>query len=416
MNIVDINLIKQIYGADNTELHIERINNLINFYNNTFSKKDDINIFSVSGRIEVSGNHTDHQLGNVLCASISMDKLCVCSKRNDNLIILHSEGYEPLTVDVIDTAYRKEEENTSLALIRGVCNRFKEKGYTLGGFSACVASNVPGGSGMSSSASFEGLVGNILNYFYCDKKESQVEIAKTGQYAENVYFGKPSGLMDQIACVVGGFVHIDFYDKENPIIEKIDSTIISNDYDICIIDTGDKHNDLTDEYANITKEMLEVANYFGETYLSRVSEEDFIANIPNLRKTISDRAVVRALHFFTDNNHVKMQVEALKNKNVEEFLSLVNASGNSSVLNLQNIFSTKEVEVQGSTLVISLCKKFLNGKGAVRIHGGGFGGTVQAFVPRAMTNEFKEKMEKVVGKNKCYVLSIRNIEGTRIEQ
>lgn len=407
-------ILQKIYQTTDTARYLSRIEALKQTFAQNFDENQEISVFSVAGRIEVAGNHTDHQLGKVLCASINLDTLAACSKREDTVIRLISEGYGETTLDVASTEYVKEEENSTIALIRGVCNKIKMLGYEIGGFNAYVTSDVLGGSGMSSSASFEGLIGNIINNFYCNSEIEQVELAKIGQYAENVYFGKLSGLMDQIACVLGGFVYINFYDNENPIIEKIDSTVISNDYDICIIDTGDSHGDLSDEYSNITREMRTVADFFGQKHLSRVDEDEFYKNIPEIRKITSDRAVTRAIHFFDDNRCVELQKNALKSGNIDEFLRLVTSSGQSSMANLQNIFSCAEPHIQGSTLVLSLCRRFLEGKGAYRIHGGGFGGTVQAFVPKDMTGEFKAKIENITGKDTCYVLSIRSIEATKI--
>ncbi len=409
-----LNKLKEIYSTNDISSYVDRIENAKNSFNETFKSKENLEVFSVSGRIEIGGNHTDHQLGKVLCASINLDTLAVCQKRNDTTVRLFSEGYGETTLDVSDTAYIKEEENKTIGLIRGVCNKFKEKGYNIGGFNAYVTSDVLSGSGMSSSASFEGLLGNILNTYFANEQETQVEIAKTGQYAENVYFGKPSGLMDQIGCVIGGFVYIDFYDKENPVIEKIDASVISNDYDICIIDTGDAHDDLTDEYSFVTEEMGKVSAFFGETHLSRVNECEFYAKIGEIRKVAGDRAIVRAIHFFEDNRHVELQVKALKEKNVNEFLRLVNASGYSSVANLQNIFACKEPHIQGSSIILALCKKFLKGNGACRIHGGGFGGTIEAFVPKNMSTSFKVAIENIIGVGNCHVVQIRNVSATKI--
>lgn len=415
VNDVDYNeKLKNIYESEDISFYENRINSLQQKYNDIFSEKDETNICSVAGRIEVGGNHTDHQLGKVLCASINLDTLAVYSGNSDNVITIHSEGYAPVSVYISSTEPIKDEENTTTALIRGVCHKLKEKGYNIGGFNAVVTSNVLQGSGMSSSASFEGIIGIILNDLYCNAEVDLVEIAKIGQFAENVYFGKPSGLMDQIACVLGGFVYIDFYDQENPVIEKIDSTILSKDYDVCIITTGDSHDDLTDEYADITVEMSKVSNFFGETHLSRVDEDEFYAKIPEIRKNIGDRGIVRAIHFFEDNKRVEIQKEALKNKDLETFFALVRRSGRSSVANLQNIYTSKDPKVQGSSIVLALCYRLLGARAAFRIHGGGFGGTVQAFVPKEKTKSFKEEIEKVMGEGSCNVVSIRNISATVI--
>lgn len=407
--------LQKIYECEDISIYQDRINALQEKYNNIFSADDDTSIYSVAGRIEVGGNHTDHQLGKVLCASINLDTLAIYAKNNDNIITIHSEGYSPISVHISSTEPVKSEENTTTALIRGVCHKLKEKGYNIGGFNGVVTSNVLQGSGMSSSASFEGIIGTILNDLYCNSEVDLVEIAKIGQFAENVYFGKPSGLMDQIACVLGGFVYIDFYDKENPVIEKIDSSILSKDYDVCIISTGDSHDDLTDEYADITVEMGKVSNFFGVEHLSRVDEDEFYKNVAEMRKTIGDRAVVRSIHFFEDNKRVELQKDALKNNDLKTFFALVRRSGRSSVANLQNIYSDKEPEIQGSSIVLALCYRLLGARGAFRIHGGGFGGTVQAFVPKDKTKSFKEEIEKVMGEGSCNIVSIRNISATTIQ-
>lgn len=405
--------LNQIYVCPDITKYQERINN----YQEAFTKRfgnTETSVYSVAGRIEVGGNHTDHQLGKVLCASINLDTLAVCAKTDDNTITIKSDGYEEIAVNISSTDIVPNEKNTTIALIRGVCNKLKEMGYSIGGFNAIVTSDVLTGSGMSSSASFEGLLGVVLNEFYCDNKVDLVEIAKIGQYAENVYFGKPSGLMDQIACVMGGFVYIDFYDKEKPVIETIDSSFLSEKYDVCIVDTGDSHDDLTHEYADIITEMGQIAGFFDEEYLSRVDENQFYRSIKKLKAQFGDRAVLRAMHFFDDNRNVENQRNALKNQDVDTFLALVLASGRSSVSQLQNIYSTTVPSVQGASLILALCKKILGNHGAYRIHGGGFGGTVQAFVPKVLTKTFKEEVEAIMGQGACHVVSVRSICATKI--
>lgn len=401
--------LNQIYACPDITKYQERIDSLIKRLGS-----DDVFVYSVAGRIEVGGNHTDHQLGKVLCASINLDTLAACEKTDNNIITIKSEGYDEIVVDITNTDMVETEKNTTIALVKGVCNKLKEKGYIVGGFNAVVTSDVLTGSGMSSSASFEGLLGVVLNDFYCHNEVELVEIAKIGQYAENVYFGKPSGLMDQIACVMGGFVYIDFYDKENPIIETIDSTFLSEKYDVCIVDTGDSHDDLTHEYADITVEMGKVAGFFNETYLSRVDENLFYRSIKKIKNEFGDRAVLRAMHYFDDNRHVELQRTALKNQDIDTFLALVLASGRSSITQLQNIYSATEPSVQGASLILALCKKILGNHGAYRIHGGGFGGTVQAFVPKVLTKTFKEEIEAIMGQGACHVVSVRSISATKI--
>lgn len=407
-------LLQDIYATQDVAFYQQRIENLTLEYQKQFGDNSDLSAFSVAGRIEVGGNHTDHQLGKVLCATIHLDTLAVAKKRDDGIISIKSEGYDLVSLDISDTNYVQEEENTMTALIRGVAHKMKELGYTLGGFNAMITSNVLRGSGMSSSAAFEGLLGVMFNEFYCQGKVLLVELAKIGQFAENVYFGKPSGLMDQIACILGGFIYIDFFDKENPSIEKIDSTFLSCTYDVCIIDTGDSHDDLTQEYTDITQEMGKVAGFFGEKYLSRVAPDRFYQEMGELRKEFGDRAVLRALHFFQETERAEKECEALKAENLGIFLDLVKESGRSSVANLQNIYSCESPGIQGGSIILALCERLLDDRGAYRIHGGGFGGTVQAFVPKDRTASFKEEIEKVMGKDSCHVVSIRSKSGIKL--
>lgn len=408
--------LKDVYATPELDFYKNRIGALVNQFHEEFSTpKDSISVFSVAGRIEVGGNHTDHQLGKVLCATIHLDTLAVAEKRGDNIVSIQSEGYAPVSISVDDCVARPEEKNTMPALLRGVCHKLKELGYQLGGFDAIVTSNVLKGSGMSSSASFEGLLGVIFNEFYCNNEVSLVELAKIGQYAENVYFGKPSGLMDQIACLLGGFIYIDFYEKENPRIEKIDSTFLSNVYDVCIMDTGDAHDDLTSEYTDITLEIGKIASFFGETHLSRVEEKAFYENLAILKKKFGDRAVLRGIHFFQETKRAEEEYIALKEERLDDFLKLVKESGSSSVENLQNIYACSQPQIQGASILLALCKRFLGEKGAYRIHGGGFGGTVQAFVPKNMTSQFKQDIEAVMGVGSCHVVSIRSQSGTKLD-
>lgn len=411
--------LEDVYATTDLSFYEKRIKSLGTAFQKEYSSKttlEDLPTFSVAGRIEVGGNHTDHQLGKVLCATIHLDTLAVAEKTEDGIITILSEGYEKVEIPVDQTDFVAEEENSMVALIRGVCHKLKELGFALGGLQAVVTSNVLRGSGMSSSASFEGLLGVILNEFYCENKVNLVELAQIGQYAENVYFGKPSGLMDQIACLLGGFIYIDFYDLEQPQIEKIDSSFLSKNYDVCIMDTGDAHDDLTDEYTDITVEMGKIAEYFGEKYLSRVKEEGFYENLKILKEKFGDRAILRAMHFFEDSRTAQLEFQALKGGKVEDFLKLVKKSGRSSVEKLQNIFANSQPTVQGASVLLSLCQRFLGEVGAYRIHGGGFGGTVQAFVQKEMTAQFKGEIEKVMGENTCHVVSIRSQCGTNLRK
>ncbi|MFI3253702.1 MAG: galactokinase family protein [Eubacteriales bacterium] len=405
---------EEIYPVEEISASVQRISDLKEKFKKEFSSDEGLNVFSVAGRIEVGGNHTDHQLGKVLCATIHSDTLAVAKVRDDKVVRILSEGYPLITVDLSEIQMVKEEENTTAALVRGVAYKLKEQNFDIGGFDAVVTSNVLKGSGMSSSASFEGLLGIVFNEFFCQNQVKLMELAKIGQYAENVYFGKPSGLMDQIACILGGFIYIDFYDKENPKIEKIDPTFLANVYDVCIIDTGDAHSDLTQEYTDITLEMQEISQFFGEDYLSRVKEDDFYEKLPVVKEKFGDRAILRAIHFFQDNRMVEEECKALREEDLEKFLQLVKASGRSSVANLQNIYAISQPQVQGASIILALCQKLLGDFGAYRIHGGGFGGTVQAFVPKGKTAHFKTEIEKVMGKDSCHVVAIRCASGAKV--
>lgn len=407
--------LEDVYVTSDLSGYKMRISNVLAEFKKEFSTTtptEELSVFSVAGRIEVGGNHTDHQLGKVLCATIHLDTLAVAEKREDNIIAIQSEGYELVEISVNETDFVREEENSMAALLRGVCHKLKELGYQVGGFNAVVTSNVLKGSGMSSSASFEGLLGVIFNEFYCDNQVKLVELAQIGQYAENVYFGKPSGLMDQIACLLGGFIYIDFYEEDLPHIEKIDSTFLSKVYDVCIMDTGDAHDDLTGEYTDITVEMGEIAGFFGEKYLSRVKEEEFYQQLKVLKEKFGDRSILRAMHFFEETKRAELECNALREEKLEEFLRLVKESGRSSMEKLQNLYATSQPNVQGASILLALCQRLLGEVGAYRIHGGGFGGTVQAFVPKGMTGVFKEEIEKVMGEGTCHVVSIRSKCGT----
>ena len=370
--------------------------------------------FSAPGRTEISGNHTDHQHGCVLAAAVDLETVATVWLDESNQIQIQSEGYPVVTVNLNDLNVREEEKNTTAALIRGVASAFAQRGAKLSGFRAKVHSTVLPGSGLSSSAAFEVLIGTILNELFFDKKLTAVEIAQIGQYAENVYFGKPCGLMDQTASSVGGMVFIDFNDPTNPVVEKINFNLHDAGYALCIIDTGADHADLTDEYAAIPAEMKQVCNFFGKDVLRQIPEEGFFAALPALRKQVPDRAILRAMHFYEENERVQAQVKALKDKKLDTFLELVKESGRSSWMYLQNITPTGSIMHQEVAVALALCEKLLAGKGAYRVHGGGFAGTVQAFVPLDMLDLFKHSIEAVLGKNACHVLNIREEGGIRV--
>ena len=363
--------------------------------------------FSAPGRTEIGGNHTDHQRGRVLAGAVNLDTLAAVRPNGTSVIRILSQGYPLCQVDVTDLTPKTEEINTTMALIRGVAARFAQLGCTVEGFDAYVTSTVLPGSGLSSSAAYEVLIGTIINHLFFDGKVSQPEIAMIGQYAENVFFGKPCGLMDQMASAVGSMVTIDFYDKENPVIEKVDFDFASCGHALCIIDSRASHADLTDEYAAITIELKNICSYFGKDVLTQIDEQDFIASIPALREKFGDRAVLRAYHFYKENARVPEQVEALKNGDFDSFLRLVKESGYSSYMYLQNVIPAGYREHQDVALSLSLCEMYLAGRGAYRVHGGGFAGTVQAFVPVDILEDFRMGIDAVLGEGACHILSIR---------
>ena len=363
--------------------------------------------FSAPGRTEIGGNHTDHQRGRVLAGAVNLDTVAAVAVNGENQIRIQSEGYPMTVVSLSDLAPNAAEFNTTTALVRGVAAKFVELGCEVQGFDAYVTSTVLPGSGLSSSAAYEVLIGTIINHLFFEGKVSQPDIAKIGQYAENVFFGKPCGLMDQMASAVGGLVTIDFFDKENPVIEPIDFDFASCGHALCIIDSRASHADLTDEYAAITIELKKICAYFGKDVLTQIPEADFYAAVPTLRETCGDRAVMRAIHFYRENERVTEQVTALKNGDFAAFLGLVKESGYSSYMYLQNVIPAGYKEHQNVALALALCQKYLGGKGAFRVHGGGFAGTVQAFVPFEILDEFKNGIDSVLGAGACHVLSIR---------
>ncbi len=369
----------------------------------------DITLYSVGGRSEISGNHTDHNFGKVIAASVNLDILAVVKPSDDGVIRIKSEGFPE---DVVPASAADAPDASkffkSEAIIAGMERAFLNAGYKVGGFSAYTTSNVLKGSGISSSAAFEVMVGNILNYLYNDGKVSNVEIAKMAQFAENEFFGKPCGLMDQTACAVGGFITIDFEDPKNPIIEKMDFDLQKNGYSLCIVNTGGNHADLNDDYASVPAEMKAVAAELGVPVLRKTDREALTKNIIAIREKCGDRAIMRAFHFFAENERVAAQVEALRAGDFEGFKAGVMASGNSSFKYLQNVYTTKNVGEQGLSLALCLTEQFLTGTGAAwRVHGGGFAGTIQAFVPLNLTEGYRAYMDSVFGEGACHILSVR---------
>ena len=406
-------LLKDIY-VDETVLDYqkERYIKAIESFEELFGEKD-VEIYSAPGRSEIGGNHTDHQNGRVLAASINLDAIAVVAKK-ENGIVLKSEGYPMINVSLADLLPKKEEAGTSEGLIRGVAAKLKEEGYEIGGFEAYVTSDVLNGAGMSSSAAFEVLVGNILSGIYNEGKISPVLIAQAGQYAENVFFGKPCGLMDQMASSVGNLIFIDFADVKNPVIKKVDVNFEDFDHSLCIIDTKGSHADLTDEYAAIPEEMKKVAAYFGKEILHQIDKNEFYIHIPEIRKVAGDRAVLRAMHWFEETDRVINQVNALEKGDFEEFKSLIKASGDSSFKYLQNVYSVKNLSRQEMAVGLAFSDVILKGRGVSRVHGGGFAGTIQAFVPNDIVDIYKKNMEDIFGQDACHVLKIRKYGGMKI--
>ncbi|MEF9852587.1 MAG: galactokinase family protein [Hydrogenoanaerobacterium sp.] len=410
-------LFSYIYAADEAvaKKQAERYEKAVDEFVKLYGNAREVELFSAPGRTEVGGNHTDHQHGRVLAGSVNLDVIAVCSKNDEGVIRIKSEGYRMDEINLDDLSVQQKEINKAASLIRGTAARFLQKGYKLGGFDAYTTSDVLRGSGLSSSAAFEVLVGTMLNHSYNDGKISAVEIAQIGQYAENFYFGKPSGLMDQTASSVGGFVAIDFKDPENPIVEKVDYDFAKSGYTLCIVDTGGNHADLTCEYAAIPEEMKNVAAFFGKSVLRDVDTQAFYDKLPELRHETGDRAVLRAIHFFAENEKAKKEADALKAGDFNKFKKIVIASGESSFNCLQNVFTTQNVDEQGLSLALALTKKMLSARGAWRVHGGGFAGTIQAFVPNDMLADYKYYIEKVFGYGNCHVLSIRPVGGIKVE-
>jgi len=386
---------------------------LLENFEKTFGAGREISLFSAPGRTEIGGNHTDHQRGRVLAASVNLDTVAAVSLNGENVIRVQSEGYRMCTVELSDLRVREKEKNTTMALIRGVAAAFADMGCPLQGFDAYIISNVLRGSGLSSSAAFEVLMGVILNGLFFEGKADPIKIAQIGQWAENVYFGKPCGLMDQMACSVGGVIGIDFKEAM-PQITRADVDLTAEGYALCILDSGADHADLTGDYAAIPAEMKAVAHALGAEVLSQTSKEALLANLPAIRRSCGDRAVLRALHFFGDDARVPRETAALQNGDFSAFLEEVKASGRSSFMYLQNVSTYQSPAGQEVAVTIALCEQLLAGRGAVRVHGGGFAGTVQAFVPLDMLDAFRAAAEAVLGEGKCHVLRLRSAGGIHV--
>jgi len=389
---------------------------LLEMYEQTFGNADgEIRLFSAPGRTEIGGNHTDHQRGRVLAASVDMDMIAAAATNTSGRIRVMSEGFPMCEISLDELDVAEDEKNTTASLIRGITAYFvRELGSEVTGFDAVVTSTVLPGSGISSSAAFEVLIGNIINTLFYAGKASAIQIAQIGQYAENVYFGKPSGLMDQMASSVGNMLTIDFKDNANPIVKKLDVDFEKTGLALCIIDSGADHAELTGEYAAIPIELKKICALFGKEVLRDIPKEDFLAALPNARKEAGDRAVLRAFHFYADNDRVPMQAQALESGDYESFLELVKESGRSSWMYLQNITPLGSAAHQEMGVALAVCETLLAGRGAFRVHGGGFAGTCQAFVPVDMLEDFRKNVEALLGEGCCHVLNIRGIGGTNV--
>ncbi len=393
--------------------YADTIDDFVKTFGNT-ADDDKMALFSSPGRTEVGGNHTDHQHGAVLAAAVNMDVIAVVRLNDTGVIRVQSKGFRMDTIDLSDLSPQENERTHAASLIRGIAFRLNELGYRIGGFDAYTTSNVLKGSGLSSSAAFENLIGTILNYSYNDGDIDAVEIAKVSQFAEVHYFGKACGLMDQMASSVGGFASMDFGNPEVPIIRKIDFDFAHSGYALCIVDTKGNHADLTPDYDAIPFEMKSVAAYFGKDVLRDVDPSAFYQNLAAVRETVSDRAVIRAIHFFNENQTALDEAVALEQGDFDRFKGLVKASGLSSFCYLQNVFSPAHPAEQGVSLALAVSQSVLGDEGVCRVHGGGFAGTIQAFVPLSLVDNYRAALEAVFGEGTCHVLSIRPIGSTRI--
>ena len=380
-----------------------------------YGDREDIRIFSAPGRTEVGGNHTDHQHGRVLAGSVDLDIIGIVALNNDNTVRIKSEGFKMDEIDLSVLDVVPAETGRAAALIRGMCGNFSKKGLTFGGFDAYTTSNVMKGSGLSSSAAFEVFVGTVLNFIFNDGAISPVEIAQMAQNSESGYFGKPCGLLDQSASALGGFTAIDFKNPENPVVENIKFDLEKHGHILCVVDTGGNHANLTQDYADITVECRNISNYFDKGFLRDVNQDDFFENIAALKQKFGDRAVLRAIHFFAEDKRAENEKFALVNDDFDTFLNLINESGNSSYKYLQNTYSNTNVHEQGLCLGLALTERFLNGRGACRVHGGGFAGTIQCFIPNELIDDYKKMIEKVFGEKSCHILKIRPVGGFEIK-
>lgn len=405
--------LKRVYVTDKAvEAQKPRYIRTLEKFCELFGDDRDVMIISAPGRTEICGNHTDHNNGKVLAASINLDAIAVAAKSDKAVVNEKSEGHSMNTIDISDLLPDNKNFGKSSAMIKGVIARLNELGYEIGGFDACTTNDVMGGSGLSSSAAFEVLIGNIISFLYNDGKIDPVEIAKASQYSENVFFGKPSGLLDQMASSVGSFVTIDFKNTENPVIKKIDFDFAKSGYNLCIVDTHGSHSDLTDDYAAVRSEMEAVAGAMGKSVLREIEPCDFKAKIPSLTGKVNDRAILRAMHYYNENKRVENAVDALESNDFQSFLKNITESGRSSFMYNQNVYSPSKPTEQKLSLALCIADELL--PVGYRVHGGGFAGTIQAFVSDADLDKFKSTMDAVFGDGSCYVLNIRPVGGTRV--
>lgn len=407
--------LKAVYVTDSAvEAQKSRYADILNVFGELFGYDREVSIMSAPGRTEVCGNHTDHNNGKVLAASINLDAIAVVSKNDDNIIRVKSQGHRMNVVDLQDLTANPENYGDSTSLVQGVAAGLKDLGFAVQGFDAVTTSDVMGGSGLSSSAAFEVLLGTIISYMFNDGKISAVDIAKIAQYSENVFFGKPCGLLDQMASSVGTFVTIDFKSTSDPVIRKVDFDFSKSGHSLCIVDTGGNHSDLTDDYAAVREEMGAVAKAMGKTVLREISYEDFLKALPALKDKVNDRALLRAIHFYNENIRVEKAVAALENNDFDTFKEVIIESGRSSFMLNQNVYTPKNPTEQKLSLALAVSEDILKGKGAWRVHGGGFAGTIQAFVPDSLLEKYKNAMESIFGQGSCYVLIIRPVGGTKV--
>ncbi len=391
----------------------QRIVTLLEQFHSLFGKKD-VRIWSAPGRTEIGGNHTDHQLGKVIAASVDMDMLAAAAKNGESIVRIKSDGYDLFSISLDTLLPQKSEEGTTCALVRGICAEASKRGFPVSGFDACITSNVLQGSGLSSSAAFEVLIGAVVNGLFCDGALTATDLAIMGQRAENVFFGKPCGLMDEMASAWGGIISIDFADPVSPVVTPVDFDFSSTGHSLCMINLHSDHADLTAEYAAIPGELHAVCAHFGKQVLRELDENEFYHDIPALRQEVGDRAVLRAIHIFNENRRVDRLVDALCQNDFPRFLSLVRESGHSSWIYLQNVVVCGSSQDQAAAIALALCEKLLGDRGAFRIHGGGFGGTVQAFVPNDLLDSFRSGIEAVFGADSCRIMQIRQVGFTEL--